>query len=396
LKNIQLNAPYPVELNFDELINNSVGVNFLDGYLVKDNEGVFCKNEDIVKRQSGIFTDMAKQIAKGVFKSGTVSISLPIRMFEPRSMLERYSDWWSFAPILLKKAGMVSNKIEAFKYVICFVLSAMFLSTGQMKPLNPLLGETFEGSFNDGTKIYLEHTCHTPCVSNYLVTDPNNDYRYYGYCDISIEGALKLLYNNYVTMVQRGKNNVYLKNTKQTISYQLPKVIIGGIVLGTRYILLDGHMKFEDKENNIKAVIYFNKNHANLKSRRIHDIYGQIFQHEFPKKKETFYEEKTPKNVFPSDKKLIYSEITGSWLENIIFDNNIYWSIQDSSPPEISPIKNVIPSDCRFREDLIWLKRSLTALEYNKLYENYAQKWKVALEVQQRYDRSLREAKKNK
>jgi hypothetical protein len=396
LKNIQLNAPFPQELNFEEVINNIIGGKFLEGYLVKDNEGVFCKNEEIVQRQSGIFTEMAKQLAKGFFKSGTVSISLPIRIFEPRSMLERYSDWWSFAPILLKKAGNTSDKIEAFKYSICFVLSAMFLSTGQMKPFNPLLGETFEGSFDDGTKIYLEHTCHTPCISHYLVTDPVNDYIFSGYCDISIEGTFKMLYNNSITMVQKGKNNIYLKKTKQTISYQLPKVIIGGVVLGSRYVLLDGHMKFDDRENNIKAVIYFNKHHQNIKSKRIHDLYGQIFYNEYSKKNEVFYEDKSPKNAFPSDKKLIYSEITGSWLENLIFDNKIYWSIEDSSPPKISPIKNVMPSDCRFREDLIWLKRSLLAVEYNTLYENYAQKWKVALEVQQRHDRSLRETRKKK
>src|SRR4051812_25625748 len=111
-------------------------------------------------------------------------------------------------------------------------MSAIFLSTGQLKPFNPLLGETFEAETEDGTKIYLEHTSHTPCVSNYLMVDPEGLYKFHGYCDISIEGAVKMLFNNSVTMVQKGKNNVILKTSGQTISYQLPKVILGGMIFG--------------------------------------------------------------------------------------------------------------------------------------------------------------------
>ena len=44
-----------------------------------------------------------------------MSLSLPIRIFEPRSMIERYSDWFAFAPDLLEKAGLCTDKIEAFK-----------------------------------------------------------------------------------------------------------------------------------------------------------------------------------------------------------------------------------------------------------------------------------------
>jgi hypothetical protein len=396
LKNVPLNAPYPRELKYEDLIN-LYPTNFLEGYYVKDMEGVYCKNEEIVKRQSGVISEMAKQVAKGLFGfSGIVSISLPIRIFEPRSMLERYSDWWCYAPILLRKAGASRDKLEAFKNVIVFVLSAIFLSSGQMKPFNPLLGETFEGAFEDGTKLYMEHTSHTPPVSHYLMLDPDGLYKFHGYCDISLEGTMKILFNNSVTMALKGKNTVYLKNTNQTISFQYPKMILGGMIYGQRYVVVDGFMKFEDRENNMKAYIYFNKNHANLKLRRVHDFYGQIYHHQFSKKKETFHEEKMPKNPFPSDKKLTYSEITGSWLENIIFDNEIYWSVRDVNPPQIYPKKECAPSDSRYREDLIWLKRSMKDGENTKTYEEYAQTWKVALEIQQRHDRALRSEKKKK
>jgi hypothetical protein len=399
LKNVQLKSPFPLELNYEEILYRITG-DFSNDFFINEKEGVCCKDEEVVKKQSGIFTEIAKQFTKGLLGSGTISMSLPIRIFEPRSMLERYTDWWCYAPIYLKKAGQSKDKLEAFKNVITFALSSIFSSTGQMKPFNPLLGETFEGEFDDKTKIYMEHTSHTPCLSNFLILDSDNFYKFHGYCDINVEGVMKILFNNYLTMAQKGKLNVQLKTTRQTISFHYPKVILGGMIYGKRYVLIDGHMKFEDRENNMKAVIYFNKSHKNLKNRRFHDIYGQIFhcQYSSKDKDKPFYEEKISKSSnFPNDNKLIYSQITGSWLENIIFDNEIYWSMYGGqTSPQIKAVKNCVPSDSRYREDLIWLKRSIMSTEYNKLYEDYAQKWKIALEIQQRHDRSSRENGKKK
>jgi hypothetical protein len=45
------------------------------------------------------------------------------------------------------------------------------------------------------------------------------------------------------------------------------------------------------------------------------------------------------------------------------------------------PIPNSLPSDVRYREDLIWLKNG---------NEAFAQTWKTRLEIQQRYERKLR------
>ncbi len=400
LKAIQLNAPFPSDLRWDELLLDFSGKDdgFLAGFEVRDNEGIICINEEVVKKQSGVFTEMAKQVAKGIFSSGPITLSLPVRIFEPRSMLERYTDWWVFAPTLLKKAGEIGNKLEAMKNVICFSLSALYFSSGQMKPFNPMLGETYEGQFSDGSKIFMEHSSHVPCVSNYFIEDKDKAYKFYGFYDISIEGAVKMVLTNYISCVTKGKNNVYLRESDQTISYQNPKLTLGGMILGKRYIIWDGHMKYEDRQNNIKAIVYFNKSHANLKNKRFHDVYGKIFYYDFSKDKKgtEFYENKVPKNPFPSDEKMIFSEITGSWLEGVYFDNKLYWKIKGNQPATVIPVNVPIPSDSRYREDLIWLKRSLMYQENVKEYEDYSQKWKLALEIQQRHDRTVRNTKKKK
>ncbi len=52
-------------------------------------------------------------------------------------------------------------------------------------------------------------------------------------------------------------------------------------------------------------------------------------------------------------------EIKGSWLNSIEFDGKTYWRLmgdKNSKPAPQRATKNPLPSDWRFREDLIWLK----------------------------------------
>jgi len=327
-----------------------------------------------------------------------MSLSLPIRIFEPRSMLERYTDWFAFAPDLLAKAGSCTDKIEAFKYVITFSLSALFRSSEQLKPLNPMLGETYQCEWKDGTKFYLEHTNHTPPISHIYVKSSQNLFVLSGYIQMEMGGMMKAMLKNAMQMVPKGKITVYLPKLKQRINYQFPKITMGGAVIGQRHIYFSDHMKFEDPGNNLKAIIAFGNSRKELKGKRIHDIYGNLFKYKFTENelKKPFYSESIPNNPFPSNKSDIISEITGSWLENIKIDNKVYLSIRDTVSPQIYPSENVLDSDARYREDKQWLKLSWDNKEFGKTFEGYAQCWKLALEAQQRFERGLRKEHKDK
>jgi len=50
-------------------------------------------------------------------------VSLPVRIFEPRSLIERISDMWKTAPTFLTKAAMITDKVERVKLVTAYVLS---------------------------------------------------------------------------------------------------------------------------------------------------------------------------------------------------------------------------------------------------------------------------------
>ena len=392
-----LNAPFPIRLTQEQLLYN-YDINYLKDYLIRDYQGVYCLNQEVIDKQSGIIKEVITQLTKCLWSGTAMSLSLPIRIFEPRSMLERYTDWFAFAPDLLSKAGQCTDKIEAFKLVITFSLSALFRSSEQLKPLNPMLGETYECEWKDGTKFYLEHTNHTPPISHFYIKSPTNLFIVSGYIQMEMGGIMKAMFKNSMLMVPKGKITVYLPKLKQTINYQFPKITMGGAIWGQRHVYFSDHMKFEDTQNNLKAIIAFGNSRKELKGKRIHDIYGKLFNYQYSAKelKSPFYSESIPSYPWPSKENDVICEITGSWLENIIIDNKVYLSIKETVSPQIYPTEKCLDSDARYREDKQWLKLSWDNKEFQKTFEGYAQCWKLALEAQQRFDRGLRKQWKDK
>ena len=389
-------APFPIRLTKEQL-TNKYDKDYLKGFLIKDYNGVYCLNQEVVDKQSGIIKEVITQLTKCIWSGTAMSLSLPIRIFEPRSMLERYTDWFAFAPFLLTKAGCAKDKIEAFKYVILFSLSALFRSSEQLKPLNPMLGETYECEWEDGSKFYLEHTCHTPPISHFYIKSKSNLFIVSGYIDMEMGGIMKAMLKNTMQMIPKGKITVFLPSLNQKISFQFPKVTMGGAIFGQRYVYFSDHMKFEDTDNNLKAIIVFANGTKELKGKRIHDIYGKLFKYKYSNNelKKPFYNDYLPSNPFPSKNEDVISEITGSWLEEIKVGDLVF-SIKDSEAPQIYPSDKVLDSDSRYREDKQWLKLSWDNKEFSKVFEGYAQCWKLGLEAQQRFDRGLRKEYKDK
>jgi len=87
--------------------------------------------------------DVLKQLTVNILKGLTIAhISLPVKIFEPRSAISRIVDLWSFAPKFLKEAAKITDHLERFKLVIAFAVTPLYICTSQYKPFNPLLGET--------------------------------------------------------------------------------------------------------------------------------------------------------------------------------------------------------------------------------------------------------------
>ncbi len=67
-----------------------------------------------------------KQLIEG---KHVVGVSLPVRIFEPRSTLDRMVDWWGTAPLYLTNAAKTHDPILRMKNCITFVVSCLHYGT---------------------------------------------------------------------------------------------------------------------------------------------------------------------------------------------------------------------------------------------------------------------------
>lgn len=45
---------------------------------------------------------------------------------------------------------------ERLKLCLCFLVAGLHRGATQLKPFNPILGETYQGCYDDGTDVYCE------------------------------------------------------------------------------------------------------------------------------------------------------------------------------------------------------------------------------------------------
>ena len=105
--------------------------------------GLICTDKEAMDNQKGILVEVLRQLTMNLLKGLTIShISLPVKMFEPRSSIQRVVDLFSHAPQFFNKAAKIDDHLERFKLVIAGAMSSIYICCTQMKPFNPLLGET--------------------------------------------------------------------------------------------------------------------------------------------------------------------------------------------------------------------------------------------------------------
>jgi len=72
-----------------------------------------------------------------------MNVSLPIKIFEPRSFLEKVAKDFAYAPYFLNQAYFIKDTLEWFKLIVSWFVSNVHLEPQMKKPFNPILGETF-------------------------------------------------------------------------------------------------------------------------------------------------------------------------------------------------------------------------------------------------------------
>ena len=133
----------------------------------------------------------------------------------------------------------------------------------------------------------------------------------------------------------------------------MPQCQMGGMVWGSKLCSFKKYMVFTDYENKLKGVILFgySKNQSGkvVKS-NVNMVYGKIYK---------FNPDKSMKKeddiIKMADLEEEYYEIQGDYMEYLNIGGEDIWNNQRDSPSLVTPHPNPLPSDWRFREDLIWL-----------------------------------------
>ena len=76
------------------------------------------------------------------------------------------------------------------KYVMTASIAFIYPNHHWGKPLNPILGETYQATLPDGSEICMEQVCHHPPVSYINVEGANGIFRFSGYSVFSIKAYL--------------------------------------------------------------------------------------------------------------------------------------------------------------------------------------------------------------
>ncbi|KAI1402374.1 Oxysterol-binding protein [Hypoxylon fuscum] len=209
--------------------------------------------------QGNVLTHIISQLRPGADLSRVV---LPTFILEPRSMLERITNFMCH-PELLLPIPYIDDPVERFVSVVKFYLSGWHIKPpGVKKPLNPILGEVFSCYWDlpDKTRAYYisEQTSHHPPKSSYFYAAPAHHIR----IDGTLKPRSKFLGNSaaslmegiaVLTLQNRGKDK------KRGEQYWLtqPNMYARGILFGNMKYELGDHSVVRCPELGLTADVDF-------------------------------------------------------------------------------------------------------------------------------------------
>ena len=130
---VDLESPAPIHLS-DKIILFPLPKDkptVLQGLIVNEEGALVCTDVATLQKQQGVLANVAKQLVLVLLKGLSIShISLPIKIFEPRSSIQRIVDFWSSAPLYLTAAAKATDPVERMAKVIAFSLSNIYICTG--------------------------------------------------------------------------------------------------------------------------------------------------------------------------------------------------------------------------------------------------------------------------
>ncbi|KAF8736647.1 hypothetical protein AX14_014217 [Amanita brunnescens Koide BX004] len=207
------------------------------------------------ENEGSIITSIISQLRVGMDLS---RVTFPTFVLEPRSMLERITDFMAH-PDLIFGADELDSAEERFIRVLQYYLAGWHIKPkGVKKPYNPILGEFFRCRYDypNGTQgFYIaEQVSHHPPISAFFYISPANR--------VKIIGELKpksRFLGNSVATVMDGENRVTLLGKPDDGEYviTMPNMYARGILFGKMVLELGDTCVAKNEKNKMVGDLEF-------------------------------------------------------------------------------------------------------------------------------------------
>ncbi|WOO81285.1 Oxysterol-bindingc [Vanrija pseudolonga] len=196
----------------------------------EETDGRDADTSTLDKDEGNLLLALVAQLRPGMDLS---KIALPTFVLEPRSLLERITDFFSH-PDLIASAGSETDPKARFMHVLTFYLSGWHIKPrGVKKPYNPVLNEFFRCMYYypDGTTAYYvaEQVSHHPPISAFFYVAPKMGVLVTG----ELKPKSKFLGNSAATIME-GEDRIRLLQRPEDGEYSItmPNTYARGILFG--------------------------------------------------------------------------------------------------------------------------------------------------------------------
>ncbi|TKC43773.1 hypothetical protein EI555_014488, partial [Monodon monoceros] len=216
--------------------------------------GEASQTETVSEENKSLIWTLLKQVRPGMDLSRVV---LPTFILEPRSFLDKLSDYYYHADFL-SEAALEENPYFRLKKVVKWYLSGFYKKPkGLKKPYNPILGETFRCLWihprtNSKTFYIAEQVSHHPPISAFYVSNRKD-----GFCLSGSILAKSKFYGNSLSAILEGEARLTFLNRGEDYAMTMPYAHCKGILYGTMTLELGGTVNITCQKTGYSAILEF-------------------------------------------------------------------------------------------------------------------------------------------
>lgn len=323
--------------NDEELFHDAVDASFYD---LEDSAKPPYRNCLPVLRNPNQKVNTLKIIKDSIGKDIS-KIAVPVYLNEPISFLQRFSEDLAYSEII---HNAIPHKDSALRmaHICCFMVSTYCTSIHRnMKPFNPLLGETFSLE-TSGFRLLGEQVSHHPPISSCHCEHP--EFLFWGSTEVR-----SCFRGTYLSVTPRGLNHLVLKQHQDHYIWEKPQSNAQNIIVGKLYVEHVGNVEIRNIATGDVGKVTFKK--RGWFDKQSHEIEGQIFDSDNNLRYRI--------SGKYTEKLIITHQLTGQETEGLKFkpfyegfEMNYFfadYTLQLNLPPEYVP--GLPPTDSRFRPD---------------------------------------------